>query len=259
MSVALGAEAPAPAAAPANPTSQPANDTASAKALTPGEAFTDKVPGSLFSFKMLPVPGKNIWMGETELPWEVYDVWMLSQDLTEKDKAQGVDAKNRPSKPYGAPDHGFGHAGYAALSMTYKSATKFCEWLSKKTGHKYRVPTSEEFAFACRAGGEGPTEAELGKYAWYWDNAEDKTHPRAKKEPNGWGFYDLLGNAGEWCAGEKGPVLCGGTYDDKAKDVHCGAQKTQDETWNSTDPQDPKSSWWLSDGRFVGIRIVCDP
>ena len=29
--------------------------------------------------------------------------------------------------------------------------------------------------------------------------------------------------------------------------------------WNITDPQMPKSTWWLSDCNFVGFRIICDP
>jgi hypothetical protein len=50
----------------------------------------------------------------------------------------------------------------------------------------------------------------------------------------------------------------GGSYDSDAKEVHCGAKKTQTPDWNSTDPQNPKSKWWLSDGPFVGFRIVCE-
>ena len=117
-----------------------------------GAAFTDKVPGSLVSFKMLPVPGKKIWMEETELPWDVFDIWQFSMDMTDAEKAKGVDAKSRPSKPYGAPDRGFGHAGYPNLSSTYKSGQFFCQWLSRKTGHKYRLPTAEEFEFAVAQG-----------------------------------------------------------------------------------------------------------
>jgi hypothetical protein len=252
--VAAAAEPPASAA----PTSQPAMDASGGKPLKAGQPFTDKAPSSLVSFTMLPVPGKKIWMEQTELPWDVFDAWQFSMDLTEDQKAKGVDAKSRPSKPYAPPDRGFGHAGYPNLSSTYKSAEFFCKWLSKQTGHKYRLPTAQEYEFACKAGGDGKV-ADLKKVAWYWDNSEDKTHPCAQKAPNSWGFYDLLGNAGEWATDTDGPVLCGGTYDDKAEDVHCSAKKKQTEDWNSTDPQDPKSSWWLSDGTFVSFRIVCEP
>jgi len=33
----------------------------------------------------------------------------------------------------------------------------------------------------------------------------------------------------------------------------------QDASWNERDPQIPKSRWWLSDGPFVGFRIVREP
>ena len=29
-------------------------------------------------------------------------------------------------------------------------------------------------------------------------------------------------------------------------------------TWQTRDPQDPKSTWWLSDGPHIGFRIVCE-
>ena len=31
------------------------------------------------------------------------------------------------------------------------------------------------------------------------------------------------------------------------------------EAWNLTDPQFPKSRWWLADAPFVGFRIVLLP
>ena len=40
--------------------------------------------------------------------------------------------------------------------------------------------------------------------------------------------------------------------------VGCHVRQEQTKDWNSTDPQNPKSKWWLSDGPFVGFRIVCE-
>ena len=250
----LGAEAPAPQA---------------------GKPYSEKIPGSTVTIDMVPIPGgefkaegkdpiaiKPLFASKCEIPWDAYDIFCFQLDMTDKEKAAGVDAKSRPSRPYGDQTHGFGHAGYPAIHITRYAAEGFCRWLSKKTGKKYRLPTEAEWTYMCRAGGDGHAE-DLDKVAWTWDNSEDKAHPVGKKAPNAWGLHDMLGNVAEYvtipgeAAGAK-PTACGGSYDDKPEEVTCNARKVQTDDWNSTDPQNPKSTWWLSDGPFVGFRIVCE-
>ena len=70
----------------------------------------------------------------------------------------------------------------------------------------------------------------------------------------------MLGNVGEWATDPASkPILCGGSWDDRLEKVHPGARARQTPDWQATDPQLPKSRWWLADGNFVGFRIVCDP
>src|SRR5690606_8016013 len=38
----------------------------------------------------------------------------------------------------------------------------------------------------------------LERVAWYCHNSGGKSHPVAQLEPNGWGLFDMLGNAEEW-------------------------------------------------------------
>lgn len=245
-------------------------------------AYTESIPGTLVKFEMLPIRGgsfnmadplkpgqaskievKPFWMGKTEVTWDEYDIYAFRLDLSQQDQAAGVDATSRPSKPYGAPDRGFGHQHYPALAMTQHSAELYCQWLSKKTGKKYRLPTEAEWEYACRAGATGnelfDQKTYLDDHAWYWENAEDKTHEVATKQPTPWGLYDMLGNVAEWCIASDGVgVVRGGSWRDKAPKVTPVARQVQTPDWDMTDPQNPKSKWWLSDGPFIGFRVVCE-
>ena len=48
------------------------------------------------------------------------------------------------------------------------------------------------------------------------------------------------------------------SYQDATPTELCSAQKTPVPEWNDTDPQIPKSIWWLSDAAFAGFRVVCE-
>jgi formylglycine-generating enzyme required for sulfatase activity len=74
----------------------------------------------------------------------------------------------------------------------------------RRTG--YRLPTEQEWEYACRAGSAtdwsmGDAEDLLRKYAWYHPPAEEHSHPVGSLRPNDWGLFDLHGNAWEWCQG----------------------------------------------------------
>ena len=126
-----------------------------------------------------------------------------------------------------------------------------------KTGKKYRLPTEAEWEHACRAGAAAAKPQDLQANAWVWENGEDQAHPVGKKTPNAWGLYDMLGNVMEWCQGVDGkPVARGGSFIDKAADVSCSTRTHQTPDWQAADAQLPKSKWWLSDGPFVGLRVV---
>lgn len=229
-----------------------------------------KIPDSLASFKIAKIPAgkitigdkttevKSIWVCTTEVTWDVYDIYAYRLDLTPEQVATGFDAKSRPSKPYGAPDRGYGHAGYAALGPAINACQKYCDWLNKKTGMKFRMPTEAEWEYAARAG--ATTEpSPIGDYAWYWDNSDGQTQPVGKKKPNAWGLYDVLGNTQEWVIGADGkPTTCGGSFTDKADKITFNARAPYDPMWQDADAHVPKSIWWLSDGDFVGFRVVSD-
>jgi formylglycine-generating enzyme required for sulfatase activity len=103
-------------------------------------------------------------------------------------------------------------------------------------------------------------KAQLEKTAWYAGNSEGITHPVGKKLPNKFGLHDILGSVGEWATDLEGkPVLCGGTFRDGVAGIIPGMRRRWSPKWQETDPQIPKSRWWLADGKFVGFRLVCEP
>jgi formylglycine-generating enzyme required for sulfatase activity len=117
--------------------------------------------------------------------------------------------------------------------LSWYDAVAYCNWLSEREGVPpdqrcyepnerqeyaagmqiaadylqrtgYRLPTEAEWEFACRAnttsrfGFGEPTEL-VGNYAWYMANSESRLWPVGTKMPNGFGMFDMHGNAWEWC------------------------------------------------------------
>ena len=230
----------------------------------------ETIPGTTVAFEMVAVPGGTVTLdgkpvkvepfeiGRTEVTWDMYDVFALGLDV--KDAA--ADATTRPSQPYANPDYGWGHAGYAAISIARPAAEAFCVWLSARTGKTYRLPTEAEWVHAARlaSGGSAVPPERMGALAWHAGNAAEKAHPVAQKQADALGLYDLFGNVAEWVATADGsPVARGGSFRDPIDRVGPSARALQDDTWNERDPQLPKSRWWLSDGPFVGFRVARKP
>ena len=194
-----------------------------------------------------------------------------------------VDAVSGPTPVYGDMTMGYGEK-HPAMGMTWYNATVFCQWLSKKTGKPYRLPTEAEWEYACRAGstsafGVGDDPAQIKDFAWYEETADFETAEVGRKKPNAWGLYDMSGNVREWvhdfysatayedakqnpAINPKGPetgrvhVARGGDYSSPVEDVRCAARSYEETWWRSGDPQIPKSMWWLPQMEFIGFRVA---
>lgn len=223
--------------------------------------YRDSIPGTLVSFEMVRVPAgagvRTFLIGRTELLWEAYDAFMLSPpDTSERPYS---DAVSRPSRPYGAPDYGWGHHGYPTISVPREAAEAFCDWLSARTGARYRLPTEAEWrhAAALAVGARPLTRDRLDSLAWHAENSGGTTHPAATRRGDALGLFDLFGNAGEWVVtGDGRRVILGGSFRDPPDAVGPDARAPEDDSWNERDPQIPRSRWWLSDGPFAGFRIL---
>jgi formylglycine-generating enzyme required for sulfatase activity/tRNA A-37 threonylcarbamoyl transferase component Bud32 len=113
------------------------------------------------------------------------------------------------------------------VCISWNDATAFCEWATKRTGRRVRLPTEAEWEYACRAGTRtkwsfGDDESVMWEYAWYDKNTLRlerssiplaRTHPVGQKKPNPWGFYDMSGNAWEWCQDWAAPFPAGDAVD----------------------------------------------
>lgn len=236
------------------------------------EVRRDSLPAQRLAWELVRIPGGEVTVPgangpvrkqvasfellRTEVPWELYDAFYLRLDVPRESRS-AVDATARPSRPYGAPDRGFGHRGYAAISLTYASAVKFAAWLSERTGRTYAVASEAQWQRAADLAFAGIAMSAYTEHAWVAANAEGAPHPVATRAPDRLGLFDLLGNVGEWVTTEEGGgVLRGGSFLTRSDALSVTLRERQLPSWNSTDPQDPKSRWWLSDGPFAGFRLV---
>jgi formylglycine-generating enzyme required for sulfatase activity len=206
---------------------------------------------------------KPIWIARHETRWAEYDVFWKRLYLAPRERVTRVEERPRPYYPPDGGPGGHRRDDAPVNCAHFEAAVKYCAWLSRHTGKKFRLPTEAEWEYACRAGG-GPVKPDakaLGEVAWFWDNSDDKPHPAGTKAPNAWGLYDMLGNVGEFVVRDpkdaKG-LLAGGSYQDEATDVHGGAREPYSPKWQKDDPQLPADAEWLYGARHVGFRVVME-
>ncbi len=235
------------------------------------------------------------WMGKYEVTWDEFELWslMIESKLRKYKNAEtsqfekAADAITKPTPPYTDMSFGMGKdERQPAICMTQHAAKKYCEWLSAKTGHYYRLPTEAEWEYACRAGSTtaysfGDDPSKLDEYAWHDGNSEGKYHSIGKKKPNAWGLYDMHGNAAEWVQDKYEPdfykkfpadkaanfplnigdveyprVARGGSWKFESDKLRSAARLPSNPDWKEQDPNLPKSAWYMTDALFVGFRII---
>ncbi len=290
--------------------------------------YTLTVPGSDVTVEMIPVPGGIVtmgspqdeaghrtdegpqikvtigpmWIAKCETTWKEYKLYMsmyrlfkslANSGLRKANSTNAADAVTAPTELYDRTfTFEFGEEdNLPATTMTQFSAKQYTKWLSKLTGHQYRLPTEAEWEYACRAGSEGPYSfgkdaSEIDEYAWHAGNSDAVPHNVGQKKPNKFGLYDMHGNVMEWtingyspegykyAADKKQPmsilesvfwpdsaenrVVRGGSFQDDALLLRSAAKVASlDEEWKSEDPNVPLSPWWYTSdpARGVGFRV----
>lgn len=167
------------------------------------------------------------WMMTTEVTNALYHEFDSKHDSRYID--QWWKDHTLPGYPHNLPQQ-------PVIRVTWREAVVFAEWLSQKTGKKFRLPTEAEWEYACRA--DSTTPMWFGNcdssFAEFENLADDSLKlfvvrgvnpqpmrnppdaeaflPRASGEndgkmisgnvasykPNTWGLYDMHGNVCEW-------------------------------------------------------------
>ena len=109
------------------------------------------------------------------------------------------------------------------VCVSWQTARAYTRWLSRKSGHDYRLPTETEWEYAARADTATPrpwghdadagcgfangADAALDDSYWFertWrvrcSDDHRRTAPAGSFTANAWGLHDMLGNAAEWTA-----------------------------------------------------------
>lgn len=140
---------------------------------------------------------KDYWMGIFEVTQRQYTLVYGSNPSRDTTDATTELAAERP-------------VSQVNYDTIYTPTSGFLARLNDKVtycGRKlglFALPTEAQWERACRAGCENAyywgedTDANIDEYEWTKRNANSISHVVGLKKPNGWGFYDFLGNACEW-------------------------------------------------------------
>jgi formylglycine-generating enzyme required for sulfatase activity len=118
-----------------------------------------------------------------------------------------------------ANNHGGGTPNtddYPLLGVNWDAAVAYCNWLSAKTGKKYRLPTEAEWEKAARGTDQrrypwgnaidrsyanfvGSQRFDTGlPVGWYDGTRRDELQTHGNASP--YGAFDMAGNVNEWCS-----------------------------------------------------------
>ncbi len=173
-------------------------------------AIVSSLPKSLEPV-LVRIPAGSFLMGcetgqENERP--VHRVWVSEFELaatqvTNREFARYLEATAAPA-PLHWKDPQFMHPEQPVVAVSWFEAGGYCEWLTRRTGRHYRLPSEAEWERAARGGREGalypwgdePPQDRPG-YAERWLRGPE---PVGRQAPNDFGLYGICDNVHEWCS-----------------------------------------------------------
>jgi formylglycine-generating enzyme required for sulfatase activity len=101
---------------------------------------------------------------------------------------------------YRPDNEGWGRVQRPVINVSYADAKAYTAWLSRKTGHGYRLPSEAEWEYAARAGTN--TRYHFGNSINLsqanFGSSKYKTVPVGSYPSNAFGLHDVHGNVWEW-------------------------------------------------------------
>jgi formylglycine-generating enzyme required for sulfatase activity len=138
----------------------------------------------------------------------VHRVWVDAFELAAHQVTNAEDGcflrATNAGKPLCWADANFNDPRMPVVAVSWYEAASYCDWLSKATGKRYRLPTEAEWERAARGGTEGlaypwgdATPELVPDYARRWKNGPE---PVGLYAANAYGLYNMGDNVHEWCA-----------------------------------------------------------
>lgn len=171
------------------------------------------------SLELVPIPSGTFQMGSpkgqgerTEWPQHQVTIkpFLIGKYAVTQAQWKAVSAWPKFKRDLVSDPAKFKGDNHPVEQVSWDEAVEFCERLSQKTGHQYRLPSEAEWEYACRAGTTTP---------WHFDEKLTVKQAQCKSNltialltvlitrtasvgsfpANAFSLYDMHGNVGEWC------------------------------------------------------------